>query len=119
MTGARRALTVSQGGVEPDRRHTVAESSRSAAGKRWQDLYPYGFGESCIEILNTDQLTVDQDGTDGQHLLEPQILALTPGNFESSCNTCRLEGLLIDACGRLCPSPVMKGNSHHCSSLKH
>jgi hypothetical protein len=119
MAGAPDPLTGPLGGLERDLRHTVPESRQSAAGKRRQDFDPDRLGESCIEVLSSDQLTVHQDRTDGQHPVEPQILASTPGRFESSSNTCRLDRFLIDACGRLGPSPVMKGNSHHCSSLKH
>jgi hypothetical protein len=38
----------SLGGVECDLRHTVAEVATSAAGKRRQDLYSDGLGESCL-----------------------------------------------------------------------
>ena len=95
------------------------EAARSAASKRRQDLYPDGLGESCCEIIRPGQLTVHQDRTDGQHSFEPQILSPIPCHLKSSRNACRLDRFLIDACGRLCPSPVMEGNSHHCSSLKH
>jgi hypothetical protein len=47
MTGAPSTPRPVLEGVECDLRHTVVEVATSAAGKRRQDLYPDGLGESC------------------------------------------------------------------------
>ena len=47
MTGAPSASRPVLDAVECDLRHTAVDVATSAAGKRRQDLYPDGLGESC------------------------------------------------------------------------
>ena len=91
----------------------------SAAGKRWQNLNLYGFRQLPFQILLMSSSSIDQDRTRFDHPVETRIGPFLARNSEGLGNRSGIDVFLTDACSGPGPCPVMKGNGHHCVTLKH
>ena len=63
--------------------------------------------------------SVDEHRTRLDYLVEMRIRPLIAGKSQGFSNGSGLDLLFGDARSGPCPCPVMKGNGHHCVSLKH
>ena len=115
-------LAALRGTSRPTRGHLQGDHWRptlSAAGKRRQNLNLYGFGQLPFEILPMRGPSIDQDRTRLDHPVETRIGPFLARNSEGVGNRSGIDVFLADACSRPGPCPVMKGNGHHCVTLKH
>jgi len=91
----------------------------SAAGKRRQYLNLYGPSELPLKILLVSRAPIDQHRARLDHCVETRIGARQAGESEGFSDRLGLDLLFGDARCGLGPCPVMKGNRHHCVTLKH
>jgi hypothetical protein len=91
----------------------------SAAGKRRQYLNLYGRSELPLKILLVCRAPIDQHRARLDHCVETRIGARQAGESEGFSDRLGLDLLFGDARCGLGPCPVMKGNRHHCVTLKH
>jgi hypothetical protein len=91
----------------------------STTCERRQNLNSYRGRERPFEICWMSRQSVNQHRTRLDDFVEMRIRPLIAGKSESLSNGSGLDLLLGDARSGPCPCPVMKGNGHHCVSLKH
>jgi hypothetical protein len=91
----------------------------TTTGKRRQHFNLYRLGQRPCQIFLVSHTSIYQDRTRSDHSVEVWIGPLTAGKSQGFSNRSGIDLFLGDArCGPG-PSPVMKGNGHHCVSLKH
>jgi hypothetical protein len=97
----------------------MSEQSLSATGERRQNFNLYGLGQLLLKIFPMGCASVDQYRAHLDDPVEAGIRSPLTGEPEGVGNRLSLKCFLGDACCGPCASPVMKGNGHHCVTLKH
>ena len=90
-----------------------------ATGERRQNFNLYGLAELLLKIFLMGHASVDQYGTELNDPVEARIRSPLTDEPKGVGNRLSLKCFLGDACCGPCASPVMKGNGHHCVTLKH
>jgi hypothetical protein len=90
-----------------------------AAGEGRQYFNLYGVSQLPLKIFRVSRVPIDQYRTHLDDSVEVWIRPLLARNLEGLSDRLGLDHLLGDACCSPCASPVVKGNGHHCVTLKH
>jgi hypothetical protein len=72
-----------------------------------------------LKIFQVSRASIDQYRAQLKDSVKAWIGALAAGHFQGFSDGSGLYCFLGDACCGPGPSPVMKGNGHHCVTLKH
>jgi hypothetical protein len=97
----------------------VSCSRLCATGERRQNFNLYGLGQLLLEIFLMGRASINQYRAHPDDSVEARIRPPLTGDPERVSDRFSLECFLGDACCGPCASPVMKGNGHHCVTLKH
>jgi len=79
----------------------------------------YGMSQLPLKIFQVSRASIDQYRAQLKDSVKAWIGALAAGHFQGFSDGSGIDFLLADARCGLCPSPIMKGNGHHCVSLRH
>jgi hypothetical protein len=95
------------------------QSALCAASERRQNFNLYGLSQLLLKIFLMGRASINQYRAHLDNPVETRIGPLLGGEPQSFSNRLSLYCFLGDACCGPGPSPVMKGNRHHCVTLKH
>ena len=96
-----------------------SESALRPTGERGQNFNLYGLSQLLLKIFLMGRASVNQYRAHLDNPVEARIGPLLAGEPQSFSDRLSLYCFLGDACCGPGPSPVMKGNGHHCVTLKH